>query len=288
MDTNKKTFNFTILFVVMYAILAIVILIWIWFPKNSKSINASMSYEKVDGRQKALDIYTNTITKLLSMSDLSLLYEKLDYDYIKKYNLNENNYKDYLETAGYISKNGIKMADSTVSIQDKTYIYRYKYYCNGKTCYVNVIETSPYEYTLSFEQESIPIVSNSSNENNEENIVSSNTKISIIDNIKYEVSRTTIRENGITYTLKITNNSDKNVEYNFDNITNVLAILNDGKIANLGGAVISSDDDSLTPNGSLEKELFFPVSSADQSKITSIRLKNVKIGDEKKTVNINV
>lgn len=288
MDNTKKTFNFTILFVVIYAILAVGIIVWIWFPKDSKSLKGNIYYEKVDGRQKALSIYTPTITKLLSMGDLSLLYKKLDYDYKVKYNINENNYKEYLETAGYISKDGIKMSDSTVSIQDKTYIYRYKYYCKNKTCYVNVIETSPYEYTLSFEQESIPIVNNSSNETNEENIVSSNTKISIIDNIKYEVSRTNIRENGITYTLKITNNSDKDVRYNFDNITNVSVILSDGKIANLGGAVISSDDDALTPNGSLEKDLFFPVNSADQNKITSIKIKNVKIGDEKKTVNISL
>ena len=46
--------------------------------------------------------------------------------------LNENNYKEYLESAGYISKDGIKMSDSTVSIQEKTYIYRYKYYCKER------------------------------------------------------------------------------------------------------------------------------------------------------------
>ena len=64
--------------------------------------------------------------------------------------------------------------------------------------------------------------------------------------------------------------------------------MSDGKIANLGGAVISSDEDSLTPNSYLEKELFFAVSSTDQNKIKTIRIQNVKIGDEKKTVNISV
>ena len=63
--------------------------------------------------------------------------------------------------------------------------------------------------------------------------------------------------------------------------------MSDGKRANMGGTVISSDEDILTPGSSLEKELFFAVSSQDQNKIQSIRLQQVKIGDESKIVSIN-
>lgn len=126
-----------------------------------------------------------------------------------------------------------------------------------------MIESFPYEYSLSFEQDTIPIVDNTSSisntENNsksEETSTNSKTKTSVIDDIVYEIKVNTIRDNGISYTLKITNNSDKNAEYNFDNITNVSAIMSDGKIANMGGTVISSDEDIVTPNGSLEKDLF--------------------------------
>lgn len=293
MDESKKTFNFTILFFIVYAILAIGVLLWIWWPKDAKKINSSFSYQNIDGKQKALDIYTIEIRSLLAENDLELLYSKLDEGYKKQYGIDKDNYKSFLEQSDYISKN-INILSSTVNIQEnEVYVYRYTYTCNNKKRYVNVIETKPYEYTISFEQDSIPIITesgedNNSNESDDENFTLSNKKTSIIDNIKYEVTTETIRENGINYVIEITNNSDKTVEYNFNNITNISVVLSDGKEAYLGGAVVSSDDDILTPKSSLKKNLFFPVSSADQNKIKYIKIRNVKIGDEKKTISISI
>ncbi len=289
MDTNKKTFNFTLLFIIAYAVLAVLVIIYIWWPKGNDSIvsNSKFTYEDIDEKEKAIDIYKTKVMTFLTENDLEQLYQKLDEDYKAEKNITEKNYQAFLEESGFISKNGISIGECTVNIQkDDVYVYRFKYTCNNVSKYVNVIETKPYEYTLSFEQNSIPIVNNTYTETNE-GTISSSTKTTIIDNIKYEVTKNTLRENGITYTLKITNNSDKNVEYNFDNITNVTAIMSDGKRANMGGAVISADEDILTPGSSLEKELFFAISSQDQNKIKTIRLQQVKIGDESKTVSIN-
>lgn len=289
MDTNKKTFNFTLLFIIAYAVLAVLVIIYIWWPKGNDSIvsNSKFTYEDIDEKEKAIELYRIKIMSLLTEKDLDQLYEKLDDDYKAEKNINEKNYQAFLENSGFISNKGISIGECTVNIQkEDVYVYRFNYTCNNNSRFVNVIETKPYEYTLSFEQDKIPIVNNTYTETNE-GTISSSTKTSIIDNIKYEVTKTTLRENGITYTLKITNNSDKNVEYNFDNITNVTAIMSDGKRANMGGTVISADEDILTPGSSLEKELFFAVSSQDQDKIKTIRLQQVKIGDESKTVSIN-
>ena len=289
MDTNKKTFNFTLLFIIAYAVLAVLVIIYIWWPKGNSSIvsNSKFTYEDIDEKEKAIDIYKTKIIPLLAEKDLNQLYQKLNEEYKSEKNITEKNYQAFLEESGFISNNGISVGECTVNIQKAdVYVYRFNYTCNNVSKYVNVIETKPYEYTLSFEQNSIPIVNNTYTETNE-GTISSSTKTTIIDNIKYEVTKTILRENGITYTLKITNNSDKNVEYNFDNITNVTAIMSDGKRANMGGTVISADEDILTPGSSLEKELFFAVSSQDQDKIKTIRLQQVKIGDESKTVSIN-
>lgn len=289
MDTNKKTFNFTLLFIIAYAVLAVLVIIYIWWPKGNDSIvsNSKFTYEDIDEKEKAIDIYKTKIIPLLAEKDLNQLYQKLNEEYKLEKNITEKNYQAFLEEAGFISNNGISVGECTVNIQKAdVYVYRFNYTCNNVSKYVNVIETKPYEYTLSFEQNSIPIVNNTYTETNE-GTISSSTKTTIIDNIKYEVTKTILRENGITYTLKITNNSDKNVEYNFDNITNVTAIMSDGKRANMGGTVISADEDILTPGSSLEKELFFAISSQDQNKIKTIRLQQVKIGDERKTVSIN-
>lgn len=296
MDANKKTFNFTTLFIVVYAILAIIVLLFIWWPKDKlNNVNENFKYSDVDEEQMAIDIYKTELTPLLSKKNMDKLYEKLNYNYMAQNNITKDNYKSFLETCNYIS-DSVNIIECSVSRQgNDIYIYKFKYSSNNEIHYVNLIESFPYEYSLSFEQDTIPIVDNTSSisniENNsksEETSNNSNTKTSVIDDIVYEIKVNTIRDNGISYTLKITNNSDKNAEYNFDNITNVSAIMSDGKIANMGGTVISSEEDIVTPNGSLEKDLFFAISSQDQYKIKTIRILNAKIGEEKKTINISM
>lgn len=296
MDANKKTFNFTTLFIVVYAILAIIVLLFIWWPKDKlNNVNGNFKYSDVDEEQMAIDIYKTELTPLLSKKNTDKLYEKLNYNYMAQNNITKDNYKSFLETCNYIS-DSVNIIECSVSRQgNDIYIYKFKYSSNNEIHYVNLIESFPYEYSLSFEQDTIPIVDNTSSisniENNsksEETSNNSNTKTSVIDDIVYEIKVNTIRDNGISYTLKITNNSDKNAEYNFDNITNVFAIMSDGKIANMGGTVISSEEDIVTPNGSLEKDLFFAISSQDQYKIKTIRILNAKIGEEKKTINIGM
>lgn len=296
MDANKKTFNFTTLFIVVYAILAIIVLLFIWWPKDKlNNVNGNFKYSDVDEEQMAIDIYKTELTPLLSKKNMDKLYEKLNYNYMAQNNITKDNYKSFLETCNYIS-DSVNIIECSVSRQENDiYIYKFKYSSNNEIHYVNLIESFPYEYSLSFEQDTIPIVDNTSSisniENNsksEETSNNSNTKTSVIDDIVYEIKVNTIRDNGISYTLKITNNSDKNAEYNFDNITNVSAIMSDGKIANMGGTVISSEEDIVTPNGSLEKDLFFAISSQDQYKIKTIRILNAKIGEEKKTINIGM
>lgn len=291
MDSNKKTFNFSILFIVVYGILVLLALIWIWFPKNKKQSNVALKYDVIDSNQKAIDIYTVKLKILLSKGNLEELYSRLDLNYVMENNITKDNYQDFLEQRGYISDK-INIISSTVNVQENdTYVYRFLY-SNGvkKNNYVNVIETEPYKYTLSFEQEEIPNISktNGQNTGNLEVSESSSDKVTIIDDIKYSVSKKTIRENGITYLLRITNNGDEEVRYKFDNVTNVSVVLDNGKEAYLGGAVMTSDEDNISPKGWLEKELFFSVRSTDQNRIKCIKIKNVRIGDNKKTIKINV
>ncbi len=284
-DPNKKTFNISVAFVIVYIILAIIILVIIWYPKNQNNFSGEMEYTNVtDGEKRCQDLYLSQIRFYLKDQNSDELIKKLDKSFMENNNLNENNYKEFLLNNNIIGKNPILKESSFSKQGDNVYVYRIKYYLNGYQRFVNVIETYPYQFTISFEQDSLPLINNSSNETTTKASVKNNN----IDNVKYQVSKTSVRDNGVTYTLTITNNSDKNIEFNFDNITNVSVILNNGKSANLGAAVISSDEDVLTPGSSLKKELFFAVSSSDQDKITSIRIQNVKIGDEKKTISINL
>lgn len=64
---TKKTFNFTTLFIVVYAILAIIVLLFIWWPKDKlNNVNGNFKYSDVDEEQMAIDIYKTELTPLLS------------------------------------------------------------------------------------------------------------------------------------------------------------------------------------------------------------------------------
>ena len=103
MDSNKKTFNFSILFIVVYGILVLLALIWIWFPKNKKQSNVALKYDVIDSNQKAIDIYTVKLKTLLSKGNLEELYSRLDLNYVMENNITKDNYQDFLEQRGYIS-----------------------------------------------------------------------------------------------------------------------------------------------------------------------------------------
>lgn len=163
MDTNKKKFNFTLLFIIAYAVLAVLVIIYIWWPKGNSSVisNSKFIYEDVDEKKIAIDVYKSKLIQLLAERDLEQLYQKLDEEYKIEKNITEKNYQAFLEDSGFISNNGISIGECTVNIQkEDVYVYRFNYTCNNNSRYVNVIETKPYEYTLSFEQDSISVSNN--------------------------------------------------------------------------------------------------------------------------------
>lgn len=283
---NLKNFNLNTLFLIVYFFLAIIVLFVIWYPKSAKTSEGKLEYEKIeDGENKCLDIYLNEISYYLSVDNFNELVGKVDKTFMQNNNLNESNLKDYLIQNNMIGENPI-IKSSTFSKQgDNVYVYRIKYTINGIHRIVNITESFPYQYVISFEQDSLPIIDNSNDESSNNGV---NRTITSND-VEYEVTKEKVKENGITYSIKITNHSDKNVELSFDNISNVYVIMEDESRINIGGAVISSsDENTLTPNSSLKKDLYFSIPSSEQYNINSINIKNIKIGDEIKSISINI
>ena len=102
MDTNKKIFNFTLLFIIAYAALAVLVIIYIWWPKGNDSIvsNSKFTYEDIDEKEKAIDIYKTKIISLLAEKDLNQLYQKLNEEYKKGIELVLKQFKDVLTANG--------------------------------------------------------------------------------------------------------------------------------------------------------------------------------------------
>lgn len=275
-DINKKGFNFTILFIVAFVIISLIVLIVIWWPKSATTKNKIVSYVTMNGQEESLKKYLTEIKELLVIDNSDKLYEKTNSDFLRQNALNKDNFKEFMNSKQYISKNPILKGNSVSKQENGVYVYRVEYLTyGGLKKYVNIIETKPYEYTLSFEQETLPITYNKIN-------------LNILDNVEYKATVSEIRDNSITYKLNITNNSDKTVKYNFDNIDNVYLVLTDNSVIKLAAAVMSSDEDILTPNGSLTKEFFFQLGTSYQENIKYLVIKSVEIGEETKEVIVNL
>ena len=87
MDTNKKTFNFTLLFIIAYAVLAVLVIIYIWWPKGNDSIvsNSKFTYEDIDEKEKAIDIYKTKIMTFLTENDLESMYQIYSDEEVNKF-----------------------------------------------------------------------------------------------------------------------------------------------------------------------------------------------------------
>jgi uncharacterized protein YkuJ len=204
------------------------------------------------------------------------LYEKTSAEYLKKYNITKDNFKQYMESNKFISKNPTLKSSTVLKQDNDVYVYRVEYLTyGGVKKYVNIIETKPYEYKLSFEQDTIPISSNNSR---------SYTK----DGIVYLVTKSEIRDNSITYKLTITNKGDKTIKYNFDNIDNVYIVLEDNKQVKLGSTIVSSNEEILTPNSTITKDFFFAIGTDYHDNIKKIVIKSVEIDGEYKDVVITL
>ncbi len=275
-DINKKGFNFTVLFIALFVIAAIIALVIIWWPKSETKAGKISKYTSVtDGVQKSLDIYLSELKGLLTIDNTDKLYDKVDNKFLSEHKLTKENFSSYMVDNLLVSKNPIIQNTTTTKQDNGVYVYRVEYLTyGGLKKYVNIIEEKPYEYTLSFEQSTIPISSNKSY-----------SKTS--DDVHYTVSVEEMKSDGITYKLSIKNNGDKTVKYNFDNIDNVYIVLNDNNVIKLGAAVVSTDDSILTKNGTITKSLYFKIGSDYYSEIKSLVLKNVEVDGENKEVKID-
>ena len=275
-DINKKGFNFTILFIVLFVVASIIILLIIWWPKSATKKDKIVNYVSMDGKEESLKLYLTNLKELLTVENSDKLFEKMDLNFLAQNNLNKDNFKEYMENNKYISKNPIISGSSVSKQSDDVYIYRIEYLTyGGLKKYVNIIETKPYVYTLSFEQENIPIVGNKSS-------------TSTYSDILYTATIEEIKDNSITYILEIKNNGDKVVKYNFDNVDNVYLVLNDNKTVKLGAAVVSSDDDILTLNGIIRKEFFFQIGTDYHESIKQMVIKSIEIDGNFQEVTINL
>lgn len=279
MGNNRKLQNYLLFGVFLLVILCIASVIYIWFFDKSNLTDSNVTtYTLTDFKAKTYDIYSTEVKRLLLPQNTQQLFDKMQSSFLTENKLNKDNFKDYLERNNLISDEIILTGYSVVD-KDDIYVYRINYsvYTDGVLVankIVNVIESKPYSYTLSFDQESVSFLKNLS-------------LVKEYDDIKFNISCIQSNTDSIKFKIIITNNNEKNVVVDFDNVTNVVLILEDNTFVKMAASVVSSDDEILTNGSTITKEAYFAIGLENQAKIKSINFGSVKIGDEDEVITLD-
>lgn len=278
---GRKIQNYLLIGILILLIVGIIAIIYIWFFSNSNTeSNADLGkYTLSDFKSKTYDIYSNEVKRLLLPQNTQQLYEKMQSSFLTSQNLNESNFKSYLEQNNLISKNIVFTSYSVIEKND-IYVYRINYNVNDDNGnliankVVNVIEEKPYSYTISFDQESV-------------SLLESYNISRVVNNIRFDIVCLNSSTESIKFKIVISNDNDKDVIVNFDNVSDVVLILDDNTFVKMAASVVSGDNETLTKGSSITKEAFFPIGLQDQGQIKSISFGNVKIGNVEEVITLD-
>ena len=278
---EKLAMKISIISTVLVIIVIIIVIIRIWFPSESvNNIILSFDYDnEIDYKQKGYEYIYSDIRSLLYENNTSLLFEKMDEEFLEDNSLNEENFKDYVVKNQFVGKNVKFLSyDYYENGDNVTYIIKYTLNTSSsnipQTKTVYVLEEAPFKYTLSFTVNSIP--------------TKDDLNIDIeLQGIKFVVSLIERQDNYLRFALKLVNVSNSSVEIDFRNLSSVQLLLDDKtKVKMTSIAVTDADKVTLSEGSYINKELVFPINIENQGKIKEIVFPNLKIDSKLSTISI--
>jgi hypothetical protein len=268
-----------ILFGIYVAVVIVIFISMLMFPtKTGQAFNTYTKYTSKEGDKKFTDIYLDKVYNLIENKNYNALYKIMSENFLKEKGLNESNFSNYLITRGYWVR---RIEDSEY---EKCKNGDYKVYINGSKkvfsiytliekfpTIINVVEISPYDIKVSFGYKTYEEAENKKIEKT-------------VENIKFEINRTFKNNEELNYEVKITNEGNDSVEFDFVDVTKFkLKGQNNYQMSN---NVSTGEDIPLTKQSSIVKNLVFYVPNDEQPDIKYLSISGVKINGEEKTVNV--
>lgn len=245
------------------AVIFLIVLVIIWMPEkvdSSKFTRYGTSNEYISYAEQ---MYKNELIKLLNINNSSSLLEKINEKFLTNNGLTNDTVIEYLQK-NFMIGNDIEILSVETASSADVCVFRYEYSCLGQNKYLQIIEKSPYEYTISFEQSSTELI------NVEEKVVNEG-------GIEFVVKPVSSTANSLKYDITINNKSTDNYKFDFSSLNSVQLILNDGSRTNLASTIIGIEDNyELSQNSSLKNELVFNIPFSNQGKVQGIRFNYVE------------
>lgn len=273
-DREKKLIYFAAALVIIFIIILLVI---IWKPLISNIYNNELNKfdSNINYDDMMKDYYIEYASTNLNIDNFDTLYEKISKSYIDSIGINDKEgLKTYLRDQRYISSNITIYGVEYSNFNNKS-MYRIRYAAAGNERYVNIVENSPYDFSVNFENSNYTSLINKSINQTREGVT-------------YKIEVTESSNNSIRVKATITNNSDNTYEFNFSAL-NSFQIIYDNKYINLAAVANSSTTDyRVTSGGTITYEGLFNMSLANQFKISGYSFNGVVVDGEKQNIKIEL
>ena len=265
LEDNEENFISIVTLLIILISIVIIIIVWVSNSFVGRKKDVINKYEEVSYNEEMTRYYTQLLTTLVKTNNTDFLFSKMNYDFLGKNNLNEGNFKSYV-LANNLVGNSPAVISSDVYQFGENCIFRiyYKNYEDYK--YINFIESKPYEYTVSFEQDALNVQDNITNYTGQEM------------GIQYECDLKELGNNFVKYSLKLKNANELDVDIDFNNAGTFELITDEGEVKN--SDVIASEIGKLSQDSSYTKELYFEVPSNEYSTFSGIRINNIGYNGE--------
>lgn len=244
----------------VYIFITLIVLIFIWIPKTDGRIK----YDKVNMDSKKQELATYYYNKILSeFKNLNKesVSSLLSNNYLNFSNKENKEIINELEEKGVFSSE-ISMSNMTVYEDKGTYVYTATINTLNDNIKINLIEEKPYNYAIAFDDFY-------SFTNSEKTVTKENIKFTIDSeyrNFEY-----------IKYDMRIENKENVYCSFDFNNITGVQAVLEDGTKFALANAVSTEAATVVRQNTTISKQFVFNIPVQLQNSIEYIIFNDVKI-----------
>ena len=261
------------IFSIIGCIIALIVVLVMWVSSFISLREGKINkYIPANYTRYALDNYASQLPGLLRTSNADNLFKRLNIDYVADNNIDDGNYKKFFLENNFIG-NAIEVVSSNVLYQSgNLVVYRFEYKNYNEFKYINIIETRPFEYTISFNDYSELYQLNDTYRGNSEKV-------------SYEVSLVNYDSNSVRYLIRLENLNPENLYINFNDLNTFTLIMATERVPL--NSVVAQNINEIVTNGTVARELNFTLPK-DKTilDIQGISINNVKIGEKETSINI--
>ncbi len=275
LEEKEKKLVYSAIAAIIVLLIIVIIIIWTSSFSN-KDIYADVTsvnqYNNNYYVEMKKENYKNVVVQCINEDNFEDIYKIINNNYLLSMNMDKDKLEKYLKTEKILSHptNSTVIYCSNIKTNGEEYVYTYVYRIGSVERKIHIIESYINKYTVSFEQDSYPVVDNKIHE-----YFDSETRL------KFNIQQVASHSESLTYEIEISNNTTEEYTFDFSSIddSNLVCQINgETSKASLASIVVGNDVSNFTvvPGASRKVKLSYGINLDKQDYVIQLWFNNVK------------